>query len=311
MIPTVLVATWRDGVFIAGTTLAHELAGHHVCGLTHDGHGAALAIIDEHSLCARAVDGTWRTLASSELALACCVSVGGTLYAGTDDARVLRLVQGALEPLRSFDEVAGRATWYAGAALINGQLLGPPLGIRSMCATCDQAVVLANVHVGGIPRSSDAGVTWQPTIPIDTDVHQVSAHPKRPELVAAAAAVGLCMSRDGGVTWTTEQEGLHAPYCAAVAFCGDDVLVSAATDHFASEGGIYRRAIEQRGPLSRVNAGLPRWLSGIPDTGCIAATGKVAAIADRRGHLYVSLDAGGTWKQQAEGLPPPSGVLVC
>jgi len=66
-------------------------------------------------------------------------------------------------------------------------------------------VLLANVHVGGIPRSVDGGVTWQPTIDIDSDVHEVRAHPKRRGTVVAAAAVGLCTSSDGGATWTVEQ----------------------------------------------------------------------------------------------------------
>jgi hypothetical protein len=106
--------------------------------------------------------------------------------------------------------------------VIDGQRVGPPLGIRSIAATADGAVLLANVHVGGVPRSTDGGATWQPTIAIDSDVHEVRAHPHRPGVVMAAAAIGLCTSRDGGVTWNVEQEGLHAAYCSAVAFAGDD-----------------------------------------------------------------------------------------
>ena len=96
--------------------------------------------------------------------------------------------------------------------------MGPPLGIRSMAATCDGAALLANVHVGGVPRSTDAGLTWRPTIDIDSDIHQVCAHPTRPDIVIAAAAVGLCLSRDAGATWTIEQQGLHADHCSAVAW---------------------------------------------------------------------------------------------
>ena len=62
----------------------------------------------------------------------------------------------------------------------------------------DGSVLLANVHVGGIPRSTDGGVTWQPTIDVDSDVHEVRAHPHRSGVVMAAAAIGLCASRDGG-----------------------------------------------------------------------------------------------------------------
>jgi Neuraminidase (sialidase) len=81
-----------------------------------------------------------------------------------------------------------------------------------MTATSDGTVLLVNVHVGGIPRSTDGGTTWHPTIDIDHDVHDVCAHPTRPGLVAAAAARGLGVSRDGGATWTVEVEGLHASY---------------------------------------------------------------------------------------------------
>ena len=121
-----------------------------------------------------------------------------------------------------------------------------------MTATSDGAVLLANVHVGGIPRSTDEGVTWQPTIEVDSDVHEVCAHPVHPRTVIAAAAIGLCISQDGGATWTVEQEGLHASYCSAVAFLEEDILVAASTDHFAAEGAVYRRPIDGKTPLQHV-----------------------------------------------------------
>ncbi len=239
------------------------------------------------------------------------MAVGEVCYVGTDDARVLRVrTDGKIEQLRGFDVVEGRDKWYAGAAVINGQLLGPPLGIRSMTATSDGAVLLANVHVGGIPRSTDRGATWQATIDIDTDVHEVRAHPNRPDIVVAAAAVGLCTSRDGSATWEIEQEGLHASYCSAVAFMGDDVLVAASADHFAAEGGIYRRPVEGHGPLVAVGGGLPIWIDGIADTGCISTKGSTVAIGDQKGNVYVSDDTAHSWSRHADGLPSPSSVLV-
>src|SRR6187200_2999288 len=218
-----LVATWRDGLFVlAGEILDQELGNQSVRAL--------------------APDGVWSTIATTEMDLACCVAVGKVIYVGTDDARVLRIdADGGLEQLRGFDAVAERETWYAGSAVINGQRVGPPLGIRSITATSDGAVLLANVHVGGVPRSTDGGMTWQPTIDVDADVHEVRAHAIHSGVVIAAAAIGLCASRDGGVRWDVQQEGLHASYCSAVAFSGDDVLVSASVDHFAAQGAIYRR----------------------------------------------------------------------
>ena len=307
-----LVATWRDGLFVVGSeNLDQELGAQSVGALAPDGRGGALAIVNGRSLRRRAPGGVWSTIANAELDLACCVAVGDVLYAGSDDAGVLRVgADGELERLRGFDEVAGRDTWYAGSAIINGQRVGPPLGIRSIAATRDGAVLLANVHVGGIPRSTDGGATWHPTIDVDSDVHEVRVHPDRPDIVMGAAAVGLCVSLDGGATWTVERDGLHASYCSAVAFAGDDVLVSASTDHFAAQGAIYRRRVDDNGPLVAVAGGLPEWIDGIADTRCIATHGSAAALADRKGNLYISADAGRSWSRRAGGLPTPSSVLI-
>ena len=158
-------------------------------GLAPDGNGGSLAIVDGRSLRRRTAGREWRTIAVSEVDLSCCVAVGDGIYVGTDDAHVLRIgANGKLEPLAGLDEIPGRDSWYARTALIDGQLVGPPLGIRSMTATCDDAVLLVNVHVAGIPRSSDGGVTWQPTIAIEHDVHQVCAHPARPDIVVASGS---------------------------------------------------------------------------------------------------------------------------
>jgi hypothetical protein len=126
----------------------------------------------------------------------------------------------------------------------------------------------------------------------------------------AAAAIGLCTSRDGGLTWDVEQEGLHASHCSAVAFAGDDVLVSASLDPFAEQGAVYRRRVDGQGPLVAIAGGLPAWTDGKVDTGCIATHGSAVALADRKGNLYVSADTGRSWSRQAAGLPLPSSVLI-
>lgn len=309
--PNVLAATWSDGVFaFTGEPHGRELAGRSVRTLAADSHGVPLAIVDGRSVCRRKYDGTWSTIATSQVDLACLAAVGTAIYLGTDDARLLRLTaEGDLEPLEGFDDAPGRDGWYAGTALVNGHLVGPPLGVRSITATSDGKVLLANVHVGGIPRSIDGGETWEPTLEIDSDVHEVRAHPFRPNIVIAAAAVGLCISSNGGATWTVEKEGLHAAYCSAVAFAENDIVVAASTDHFANRGALYRRAVDGRHRLERVG-GLPEWLDGIVDTGCISARGSTLAVADKGGNLNESLDAGRSWRKRAGGLPPVSSVLV-
>ncbi|MDB5693521.1 MAG: hypothetical protein JWO81_2584 [Alphaproteobacteria bacterium] len=312
-IPTLLVATWGNGLFsVTGERVHQEFAGRSVRGLTADGQGNVLAIVDGHSLCRRSGDGEWTEIARSEFALSCCVSIGDVVFVGTDDARVLRLdSDGAPQCLTGFDAVAGRDAWYAGAAIVDGKLMGPPLGIRSMAATCDGAALLANVHVGGIPRSTDSGLSWAPTIDIDSDVHQVCAHSTRPEMVIAAAAAGLCISRDAGATWTIERQGLHADYCSAVAFGRNDIFVAASTDHFAAQGAVYRRPIDGDDPLQPLGGGMPKWIDGIADTGCIATRETTVAVIDRSGCLYLSHDDAASWSCPVDPLTGPSGLHIC
>jgi hypothetical protein len=311
--PSILVATWGDGLFsVTGTTVHQELADRSVRSLAADGYGRVLAIVGRHSLYRRSSDGVWTELAKSEFDLSCCVPIGNVVFVGTDDARILRVdADGTQQCLTGFDAVAGRDTWYAGAAIIDGKLMGPPLGIRSMAATRDGAVLLANVHVGGVPRSTDSGLTWRPTIDIDNDVHQVCAHPVRPDIVIAAAATGLCISRDAGATWTTERQGLHAHYCSAVAFGRNDIFVAASSDHFATQGAVYRRPIDSDGPLQPLGGGMPTWIDGIADTDCIATRDSMVAVIDGSGRLYVSHDDGASWSHSFDRLTGPSALHIC
>jgi hypothetical protein len=311
--PSLLVATWDSGLFsVSGKMVRQELANQSVRSLVADERGRVLAIVGGHSLCRRSSDGEWTAIAQSEFELSCCVPIGHVVFVGTDDAHILRVApDGAEQRLTGFDVVAGRDRWYAGAAIVDGKLMGPPLGIRSMAATCDGAVLLANVHVGGVPRSTDAGLTWRPTIEIDSDVHQVCAHPTRPDIVIAAAAAGLCMSRDAGATWTIEQQGLHARHCSAVALGRHDIFVAASTGQFATQGAVYRRPIDSNGPLQPLAGGMPKWLDGIADTNCIATRDSMAAVIDRSGCLYLSHDDGTTWSRPCDRLTVPSGLHIC
>jgi hypothetical protein len=194
----------------------------------------------------------------------------------------------------------GKDTWFAGSAIVNGQRLGPPLGIRSLAANSNGSVLYANVHVGGIPRFLDGGRTWQPTIDIDSDVHEVCAHPADPNILAAASAVGLCISHD-----------VHAPSCYAVAFSADDIFVSAAAGPFAAQGRIYRRPIRQEATIVAAEGGLPTWTNGKTDTGCTASNGSRVALVDSAGILYLSTEFGRAWSRSRSQLPTPSSVLLC
>src|SRR5882672_2742467 len=149
---SILVATWDNGLFsVTGKMVHQELANQSVRSLVADGRGSVLAIVGGQSLYRRSSDGEWTEIAKSEFDLSCCVPIENVIFVGTDDAHILRVdPDGAQQRLTGFDAVVGRDRWYAGSAIIDGKRVGPPLGIRSMAATCDGAVLLANVHVGGV-----------------------------------------------------------------------------------------------------------------------------------------------------------------
>jgi hypothetical protein len=270
-----------------------------------------LGIVDRHTLVERITAGEWRDVARSQQPLSCVVCAGEDIFVGTDDAAILKLSSAVeLEPLDGFAVVEGREHWYAGTAIIDGEEVGPPLGVRSMTVTSDESAMLANVHVGGIARSADNGASWNPTVDIDYDVHEVSAHPARPGDVIAAAAVGLCISTDGGQSWKVDAAGLHATYCSAAKYCEDTIFVAASEHHFARRGALYRRMPGGDASLERVSEGLPNWLDGIVDTACIGSLGSKIAIADRGGHVYESVDCGWSWSLRADRVESPSAVVV-
>jgi hypothetical protein len=299
---SVLVTT-TGGYHIFSSNGKHftSLEGHQIEGFTPGPGGTWLAVIDGHEIWSHGTDGEWTPLAKSDTTLTAVVAAGDSVFAGTRDARVLQLVpSGALEPSSGFETVAGRDEWHA---------VGIPLSVRTMTATADGGAVLVNVHVGGIPRSVDGGLTWHPTINVDDDVHQVLAHPTRPEIAVAAASVGLCRSRDGGASWTSTSEGMGMSYARGVAIMGDEVAVTVSDGPWSERASVYRASVDG-GPVTRVTGGLPEHLHGNIDSRCIASDGKVVALADGAGDVWRSAEGFEGFERIAEALDGVTGVAV-
>jgi hypothetical protein len=259
--------------------------------------GRAWAVADGRSIVRREPDGTWSHVARSDaFDLACLVSTSHGVFAGTEEAHLLRLVgdDGTLAPVEAFEAMEGRETWYTPWG-------GPP-AVRSIAQDL-AGRLLANVHVGGIPRSVDGGASWAPTIDIDADVHQVVAHPTQPDVVLAAGAVGLAVSVDGGSSWRIEREGLHATYARAVAVAGERVLVSVSNGPRGGRGAIYRGGLEPGATFERCTEGLPVWFDGNIDSGWLDARGSEVAFGTGDGDVFISDDAGGRWSRAATDLP--------
>lgn len=305
----IYVAT-SDGLFEVdsfdgGAKRDQSLGRRDMRGLAIDG-AEMWAVVDGRTLAWRDRAGTWADLAASPSLDATCVlaSSHGVLM-GTEEAHLLHLHGGELAPVEAFDEVDGRDSWYT-------PWRGPP-AVRTM-AQDGSGRLHANVHVGGIPRSTDGGRTWEPTVDIDDDVHQVIGHPSNGDVVLAAAAVGLIVSRDGGGSWQVASDGLPSTYARAVAVAGDTILLTASEGpsgrHAALFGAPFEAKAADQVRFEKCSSGLPEWFDGNIDTGCLAASGSVAAFGTNDGEVFVSEDAGTTWRSVANGLPEVRGVTI-
>lgn len=240
--------------------------------------------------------GTWRLLDSAP-GLLCALDAPGGLLLGTEGAHLLRVAPDRLTPVVGFERVEGRDRWYTPWG-------GPP-DLRSLARTEDN-VLLASVHVGGIPRSLDGGRTWSPTIDIEADVHQVRGVWGRTDLVVAAAAVGFCLSLDAGATWTVRTEGLHATYCRAVAVGGDHAYLSASEGPRGRDCAIYRTRLGGAGPLERITDPI----RGNVDAHALDAHGDRVVFGTRDGTVWQSEDAGDTWVRLLDGLAPVTSLSL-
>jgi hypothetical protein len=289
----VMVGT-RSGLHTLGGIPLIELEGRDVGGIVGD-DGRRWAVVDGTGIWGSDGGEPWIEAARVEgLRANCLLPVGDTILLGTSQAHLFRLAGGRMAPDEAFDLVEGRPGWYTPWG-------GPP-DSRSMARGADGAIYV-NVHVGGIPRSRDGGRTWEPTIDIDADVHQVIA--AGDGTVLAATARGLAVSPDGGDTWRFETDGLHATYCRAVAVAGpagDTVLLTVSRSHRGQQAAVYRWRLDG-GAFERCREGLPEWFEGNIDTACLAASGNRAAFGTVDGSVFVSEDGGATWARAPGSLP--------
>jgi hypothetical protein len=308
---TFLLVGTDDGVvpFVDGQSRPAELAGRRVAHLAR-ARSSWWAIADDHTVVQRDTEGAWHEVAISDARLRSILPRPQGAICGTLDGRLLHLHEGRLHegrqgrwiPIDAFDEVEGRETWHAVGSSV-------PY-VRSLTVTADDRALLANVHVGGIPRSGNGGATWKPTIDPDADVHEVRAHPSDPGLVVAPAAVGVAVSRDAGITWDVLVDGLHATYSRAVAFTTGAALVSSSDGPFTSKSALYRwDTTGDATTLERVTGGLSEWLDGNVDTGHLDAHGAACAFADESA-IYTSEDAGRSWSVLASDVGAVHGVTV-
>ena len=230
----------------------------------------------------------------------CVLPVDGGVLVGTANARLAFARQGSVEMLTSFDGAQGRERWYTP--------WGMPPDTRSLSGAPD-GVLFANVHVGGILRARGPHGAWEPTIDIDADVHQVLADPARAGHVVAATALGLAESLDRGDTWRFITDGLHAAYARAVALDGDEVFMSASVGPRGGRAAVYRRPSGEMA-FVRSTGGLPEWFEQNIDSHCLAAGGGMVVFGAEGGRLFVSGDAGASWRDAGTTYPEITCVVI-
>lgn len=285
-----LLASTAEGLYRLGEGVGERLAGGDVTSLAVDGD-TVWAVVDDTTLLRGGADGSFTAVSVHDQALRCLLPTGQNLLAGTAGAGLVGLDGDRLVPFDGFTAAPGREHWYTPWG-------GPP-DTRSLAAGRD-GTLYANVHVGGILRSTDGGATWVPTIDIDADAHEIAL---AGDLVLAAAALGLAVSDDRGGTWRWRTDGLHARYARAVAAIDGTVLVSVSQGPGGARSAIYRGPLGLDGLLTRCRQGLPEWFGDNVDTGCLVADGRSAAAADG-GTVYHSEDGGETWQVLVRDLPP-------
>jgi len=79
-------------------------------------------------------------------------------------------------------------------------------------------------------------------------------------------------------------------------------LLSTSTGSHGGKAAIYCCPLDEPGAFEKCEGGLPEWFSDNINTETLAATGNLAAFGTCDGQIFLSEDAGLTWKQIAADL---------
>jgi photosystem II stability/assembly factor-like uncharacterized protein len=298
----VVLANTAEGLWFFGSQQWVELEGQHITAIAPHDTGI-WAIVNQTELWHRPLTGEWQLVSpGNQLQLNCLLPIDHhTVLVGTADAHLLRVKNGTIEPLESFEAAPGREEWYTPWG-------GSP-DVRSM-ALGTSGEIYVNVHVGGILRSDDQGRSWLPTVDIDVDVHQVQTVPSYPNWVLAATAQGFAISTDRGETWQFDRTNLHGRYARAIAISDDIILMSVSTGPNTSKAALYRRPLSLSAPFVKCEQGLPTWFPHNINTACLTSFQGKTIFGTEEGQLFASEDAGETWHEVISGLPAIQGVSI-
>ena len=288
----------ENGLFENAEEPVVGLESSSVSVLAGDEH-SIWAIVDDHSIWR--YDDDWHEFGQiSDYEVHCLLPNESTLFAGTFAAHVYQLVGPEFTLVDGFEQVETRDLW--------GTPWGGPPSTRTMCRDRNDCIY-ANIHVGGLVRSTDEGRTWEQTpLDIDVDVHEVHHDAGGTGALMIAAARGFASSQNGA-EWHFNNEGLHAHYLRAVTTTSQSTFVCASRGPRGQETAIYRRTTDGSTPFSRCEYE-GGWLSKNIDAAALTTSGDEVIFGTDDGCVHRSEDDGLTWECCASELPAVKAVLI-
>ncbi len=217
------------------------------------------------------------------------------LLIGTEPPQIYRLNGGtsATEKMESFEHLECRKKWYTP--------WGGPAAVRSMAASQD-GNVYADIHVGSIMRSNDAGYTWEPVNPqLNKDVHQVDTTLAAPERVYANTADAAWISYDYGDSWCQRPFPHDVTYGRAITVhpADPDCILASVSEgpHGENVKGRLFRSDDAGVNWEHVKEGFPAYTENNINTHHVVFSSRGTAWAAVDKSLYTSNDRGRTWER--------------
>ena len=188
---------------------------------------------------------------------------------------------------------------------------GGPAALRTLAAV--GSCVYADIHVGSIMRSEDRGETWQPVDDaVEEDVHEVTTCPAACDRVITNTANAVWISDDRGRAWHHRPFANGQRYGRAIAVHPHQPGTLLATvsngPHGSADAKLLRSDSAGRS-WHHVTRGFPAAVDHNIDTGRIAFDRAGLAWAAVGDTVYLSDDAGDTWRPLGT-MPAPVQWLV-
>jgi photosystem II stability/assembly factor-like uncharacterized protein len=190
-------------------------------------------------------------------------------------------------------------------------------------ALCDSdpQIVVGALEEGWLVRSRDGGATWE-TLKNGTefDSHYVAIMPDDPAVILATSGNGFYRSTDGGDSFVRCTEGLDRSYFAqpVVHPARPHVVFTAASAvpppgwrrREGADAGFYRSE-DQGLTWRRLGGGLPDHITAAPrSVASDPESPEVFIVGMTDGTVWITEDAGESFRQALTGLPPVTAVSV-